>query len=170
MLRKFLCVCALAVLPAIAQAQPKAQDWEITLSGGGANNRGFTQAAFQINGSVGYFLTNEFELSLRQSVSYTDHNNGTLWDGSSRLAADYHFNLGKLQPFLGANIGYVYGDGISNTWEAAPEGGIKYYVHDRTFIQALVEYQFFFRNGGDADNGFKRGQFVYSLGVGFDLP
>jgi hypothetical protein len=31
----------------------------------------------------------------------------------------------------------------------------------------MAEYQFFFTNGNNVDNGFDDGSFVYSLGIGF---
>ncbi len=172
MLRKFLFVAALALLPAIANAQPRAQDWEITLGGSGSNNRGFTQADFAVNGSIGYFFTPQLEVSLRQGISYADHNNGTDWLGNTRGAVDYHFTnlFGKFVPYVGANVGYAYGENFNDTWEAAPEAGLKFYVHERTFLFVQGEYQFFFRNGGGAGEGFKHGQFIYSLGIGFNLP
>jgi len=161
---------ALAFIPAVALAQPKAEDVEITLGGGGINNKDFDAGSFNINGSVGYFITKNFEISLRQSVSYADFNDGTAWNGSTRLAADFQFDLGRFQPFIGANIGYIYGDSVNDTWAAAPEAGIKYYVTEagRTFIFAMAEYQIFFRDAEDAD--FDDGQFVYTVGIGFNLP
>ncbi len=132
MLRNLLFVCVLCVLPAIASAQPRAQDWEISLGGGGNNNRGFTEATFAVNGSIGYFFSPQLELSFRQGVTYADQNNGTVWQGNSRVALDYHFTnaFGKLVPYVGGNVGYAYGDNFNDTWEAAPEAGLKYYVHD----------------------------------------
>ena len=172
MLRKFLFVSALALLPAIANAQPRAQDWEITLGGTGNNNRGFTEATFAVSGSIGYFFTPQIEVSLRQGVTYSDQNNGTAWQGNSRGAVDYHFTnlFGKFVPYVGGNLGYAYGDNFNDTFEAGPEVGLKFYVHERTFLFVNAEYEFFFRNSGAAGTGFKHGQFVYTLGVGFNLP
>ena len=46
-----------------------------------------------------------------------------------------------------AYVGYVYGDSVRDTWEAAPEAGIKWFVGNDVFVYAQVEYQFFFRSG-----------------------
>jgi len=74
---------------------------------------------------------------------------------------------GQIQPFIGGNIGYVYGETVNDTWEAAPEAGVKFYVTNTTFIYLLVEYQFFFDHGSDASSAFSDGQFLYSAGIGF---
>lgn len=164
-------VGVLAVLGAssVAMANFRQGDKEFTLSGSGGNDREFRAGSVNVNASLGYFIADEFELSIRQSLSYADagqHQDSVL-NGSTRGAADYHFDLGRWQPFLGVNLGYVYGEGVTDTWEAAPEGGVKFFVNDSTFIYGQVEYQFFFRDAGGADDAFKDGQFVYSFGIGF---
>ena len=172
MLRKLMVVAALALLPAAAaNAQFQAGDWELTLGANAAHGPDLDGVNFSGNGAIGYFMTKELELSLRQSVGYTDTtsgiNGGSSWDASTRIALDYHFDLGRWQPYIGANVGYVYGDGVSDTWEAAPEAGVKFFVNSTTFIQVGVEYQFFFDEGSDASDAFSDGQFLYSLGIGF---
>jgi outer membrane protein W len=170
MLRKLLVVAALALVPAAAaNAQFQAGDWELTLGGSGSNGPDFDGTTFNVNASIGYFLTNALEVGVRQGLGYTDvgANDGSAWVGTTRLALDYHFDLGKIQPYVGANIGYVYGDGVHDTWEAAPEAGVKFFVNSTTFIQLGVEYQFFFDEGDDASDAFSDGQFVYGLNIGF---
>ena len=168
MLRKLMVVAALALLPAMAaQAQFQQGDYELTLSGSGSNGPDFNVTDFGVNGNLGYFLTKELEVGVRQSASYADDQGaGSAWFGSTRLALDYHFDLGRVQPYIGGNIGYQYGD-IHNTWEAAPEAGIKWFVNSTTFIQLGVEYQFFFDQDSDASSSFSDGRFLYGLGIGF---
>ncbi len=168
MLRKLMVVAALALLPAMAaQAQFQQGDYELTLSGSGSNGPDFNGTDFGVNANLGYFLTKELEVGVRQSVSYADDQGaGSAWFGSTRLALDYHFDLGRVQPYVGGNIGYQYGD-IHNTWEAAPEAGIKWFVNSTTFIQLGVEYQFFFDQDSDASSSFSDGRFLYALGIGF---
>jgi len=171
MLRKLMVVAALALLPAVAaQAQFQAGDWELTLGGSGSNGPDFNGTSFAVNGNLGYFLTKELEIGVRQSVGYSDINgggSGSSWNGSTRFALDYHFDFGRWQPYVGANIGYVYGDAVNDTFEAAPEAGVKYFVNSTTFIQFGAEYQFFFDSNSDASNAFSDGQFVYGLNIGF---
>jgi len=84
------------------------------------------------------------------------------------VAADYNFDFGKWVPFAGANFGYSYGNhGYEDTFEVAPEAGLKYFLNTTTFVFGLAEYEIFFRNGHGAD--FDRGSWVYSLGLGVRL-
>ena len=168
MLRKFFVAAALMLLPAAAaNAQFQAGDWELTLGGSGSNGPDFDGTAWNVNGSLGYFMTKEFELGVRQSIGYTDIGvDGSAWNGSTRIFADYHFDMGRWQPYVGGNIGYVYGD-VADSWLAAPEAGIKFFVNSTTFIQFSAEYQFFFDDGDDASDAFSDGQFLYGLNIGF---
>lgn len=161
-----ICLC---LLPAIARAQAAHGPFELTL-GASANNgpdfNGFTGAA---DGSIGYFFTDALEVGLRQTVAYSDLNGANGWDASTVIALDFHLPItDSLLPFVGANIGYVYGDnGIRDTWEAAPEGGIKFFVNGTTFIYVSAEYQFFFNQNSNAGAAFRNGQFIYGCGIGF---
>jgi hypothetical protein len=168
MLRKaFLVVAALMLTPSFARADFQAGGWELTLGGQGSSNKGLTQGTFSVNGSLGYFLTKDLEVALRQAVGYTDFNQGTTITASTRIALDWHFDLGNWKPFIGGNTGYSYGtNGFDDTWEVAPEGGIKYFVNATTFIYGMVEYQIFFHHG---HGSFDDGAFVYSLGLGVML-
>jgi hypothetical protein len=165
MLRKaFLVVAALVLMPSFARADFQAGNWELTLGGSGSSNKGVTQGSFAFNGSLGYFFTKDLEVALRQSLGYTDFNQGTTITASTRAAIDYHFDLGNWKPFIGANGGYSYGtNGVEDTWEVAPEGGVKFFVNSTTFIYGMVEYQIFFHHG---NGSFDKGAFVYSLGLG----
>jgi outer membrane protein W len=174
MYRKGLILAAMALvmgLPAVAKADPPAQPYEITLGLGASHSADLNGFNASGNVSIGYFLTNDLELSVRQTLSYTDISaaGGSAWDGSTRLALDWHFTMGdrgQVRPFIGANIGYVYGDSVSDTWEAAPEAGIKVMVGSNAFIYVMVEYQFFFNTDSSSDV-FSDGQFLYTAGVGF---
>jgi hypothetical protein len=169
MLRRLCVVSVLALLlaPAISQAQFKQGDWELTLSGQGAHGPdldGFSAAAA---GNLGYFLTDQFEIGVRQTLQYTDIGVGSALNGSTAFAVDFNFDLGRFVPYIGANIGYVYGDAVSDTWEAGPEGGLKYFVNNTTFVFLSVQYEFFFDQGSDFNTAFSDGQFLYGLGIGF---
>lgn len=170
MLRKTLCIGLLAALfaPAVAMAQFDAGDWELTLSGSGASDNEFDDNFIGFDGSLGYFFNDNLEAGVRQgidiaSVQGADDDFG----GSTRVFADWHFDLDRWQPFLGANIGYLYGDLVHDTWIASPEAGLKWFANRTTFIYGMVEYQFFFDEADEADEAFNDGQWVYTLGIGF---
>jgi hypothetical protein len=164
----------LLAVPAVSHAAPPPRPNEILLGAGATHGPDIDGFSGSLNFAYGYFFTNELELSLRQSISYTDIGGavgeGSVWSASTRVAADYHFVLGdrgQFRPFIGANFGYVYGEGQNDTFAAAPEAGIKIDVTDTAFIFVLAEYQFFFDKGSDAGDSFSDGQFLYSAGVGF---
>ena len=161
MLRKLYIVPVLALLalPALAQAQFEAGNWALELSGAGANDKDFTTYTASINFDLGYFVTKEIELAIRQGIISSD--GGSSWSGSTSVAADYHFDLDRWQPYVGANIGYAYGSDIEDAWAAGPEAGVKYFVNSTTFVDARVAYEF------DLNNGFDSGAFQYVLGIGF---
>jgi len=183
MFRKGLAIGALAIagMAAIAPSSAKAQNlggptsnpWELTLGGTASHGPDLNGFNASVNASIGYYFGN-LEVSGRQSLTYTDvggaAGEGSALNASTRLALDLHFPLGdhdEFVPYIGANIGYVYGDSVHDTFEAAPEAGIKYYVNNNTFVFVSVEYQFFFDKDSDASSSFSDGQFVYGLGIGF---
>jgi len=163
MLRKGIVIAALCLLPAVAQAQARGP-WELTLGGSAANGSRFNGFTGAINGSIGYFFGDVIEVSARQSLDYTDVGVSKALNGSTRGAVDLHFPLGdqgQFLPFVGVNIGYVYGDSVSDTWEGAPEAGLKWFVNNTTFIFASVAYDF------DLQEGLDEGSWQYALGIGF---
>ena len=169
MLRKGIVLAVLCLLPAVAQAQARGP-FELTLGGSGANGSRFDGFTGSIQGSICYFFTESLELVVRQSLDYTDVGVPKQINGSTRVAFDVHFPLGdqgQFLPFVGVNVGYVYGDSVHDTWEGAPEAGIKWFVNQTTFIYGTIEYQIFFDRHSSTSQNFSEGQFVYGLGIGF---
>jgi hypothetical protein len=167
MLRKGMVVAALLMLPSLSYGYFEEGDKEITFSGQAANGPDWDGFVAGASGSIGYFMTDNLELSLRQSLTYTDIGVDSSINGSTRVALDFHFDLEQLQPFVGGNFGYVYGDAVNDTFEAAPELGVKYFVNSTTFLFAMAEYQIFFDSADEADAAFDDGQFLYTFGIGF---
>jgi hypothetical protein len=155
------------ILPATTFAQGFTQgDKELLLNGAGTSDRDFNNSVFSVQGSFGYFLTGNIEGSFRQSISFTNvQNGGSSWAGASLGALDYNLDLGRWWPFFGGNIGYVYGHNVSDTWEGGIEGGLKFFVNNTTFVLGMLQYEWFFDS--DNDNGFSDGQWVYTVGLGF---
>ena len=167
MLRNGLLFAALCLVPAFAYGQAAHGPFELELGGSGANGPNFNGFTAAVDGSLGYYFSDVIEVSIRQSVAYSDIA-GVGWDASTRLALDLHVPItDAFVPYVGANFGYVYGNSVRNTWEAAPEAGIKFYVNATTFIFVSAEYQFFFNQNSTAGTVFRNGQFIYGLGLGF---
>ena len=167
MLRKGIVVAALLMLPTLSYGYFEEGDKEVTLSGAAFHDTDFDGVDMAATGSLGYFITDNLELALRQSLSYTDINVDASVNGSTRVAVDFHFDLEAWQPFVGGNFGYVYGDAVNDTFEVAPELGVKWFVNSTTFVMLMVEYQFFFDSADEVGDSFEDGQFIWSLGIGF---
>ncbi|MFZ3137980.1 MAG: outer membrane beta-barrel protein [Thermodesulfovibrionales bacterium] len=158
-------VVALLLLPAFVFAQQPSYgfhkgDREFSIFGRGYSDNNVDNTVFTTSLSLGYFFTDNLEAELRQSLSFIDTHGDNFWGGSTELAADYHFDLDRFQPLIGASIAYNYGDDITDTWAGGPEAGVKYFINETTFIRALVQYQFPFRDS------FNDGNFIYGLGLG----
>lgn len=159
-------VVGLFGLATVAQAAPAAgKQYEVTLSGIGANDNDFKNTSLSAQGTFGYYINDMNEVSLRQSVVYSDAGGpGRSLDGNTAIAYDYLFDAGQDQrvvPYVGASIGYKYGDSTDDSITAGLEAGAKYYVNDTTFIFGQVGYDFLLKES------FGDGSFAYSLGVGF---
>ena len=72
MLRKGILIAALCLLPATAQAQDVENPWELTLGGGGQNSEDFDGFAARVDASLGYYFNEAWEVSIRQSLVYSD--------------------------------------------------------------------------------------------------
>jgi hypothetical protein len=162
-------VCILAValflLPAFVFAEQPSYgfhtgDREFTLSGSGSSDHSLRRTDFTTSLSLGYFWTDNFEGALRQDIGINDRE-GSSWNGATTLAFDYHFNLGSVQPLIGASAGYVYGDRLKDQWVAGPEAGVKVFINQTTFVRALVQYEFPVTESFKSD-----GRFIYGLGLG----
>jgi hypothetical protein len=156
------------VLPVGTLAQGFRQgDKEILLNGAGVSDKDFDNTTFSITGSLGYFATNNISAAFRQSLAFSNiENGGSSWNATSLGALDYNLDLGRWWPFVGGNIGYVYGHHVNDTWEAGIEGGLKFFVNPTTFILGMMQYQWFFDSDSN-NNGFSDGQWVYVVGLGF---
>jgi hypothetical protein len=146
-------------------------DWEFTLGGSGASDKQMDDSLGGVNFSVGYFLTDTFEVAARQSVNYSNGagGGGARYDASTFVAVDQHFGSGRLRPFVGLNAGALYGDNTSDTWAAGIEGGLKFYVLPKTFLFALADYAWTFKGSKSPTHNFNDGAFLWSVGVGFNL-
>lgn len=144
---------------------------EFTLGGNGGSNRDFDDSFGGFNFAYGWYTTPTQLISIRQSINYSNPNNsGRSWNGSTRVAFDQHLTArGRVRPFVGVNVGGVYGDGVRDTFAAGLEAGAKFYVQPRTFVYAIAEYGWFFRHARNLDDRFDDGQFNWGVGVGFNF-
>jgi len=176
----------LAALPALVWAQPvptRTVTWapedpgakgvrEITFGGSGGSNRELSDSFGGATLSYGVYLNNEWLGAIRQSLNYSNpgHGGSTTWNGSTRIAADYHVTtLGSAMPFFGGNFGRIYGTSLRDTWSAGIEGGVKYYMQSKLFVFVMVEYNWLFQRTRELDNNFGDGQLFWTMGIGFNF-
>lgn len=166
-------LAAVMAMPAFAANAmsygPSAGSREFTLAGTGTSNNDLDNSTIGLSGSYGWYLGPNTAVNLRQSWSYADVPGDNTWLASTRVGVDYHFGQGRLRPFVGLNIGLVYGDDVDTTGIAGPELGLKYYVKPETFVYAQSEYQFFFEDSDEFESNYDDGSFVHSVGVGFNF-
>lgn len=146
---------------------PQTGSQEITLSGTGASDNEFDNGTFGLAFSYGRYLNPNGELVLRQGVNLSDFGDDESWNGSTRIGYNHHFGTERARPFIGANIGMIYGDAVNNTGIISPEAGIKYYVKPETFLYGQIEYQVFFEEANDVNSNFDDGSWNYSVGLGY---
>lgn len=167
MLRKItVSALALLALPAIASAQFEQGDYSFTLSGFVGAPKDTSGVATGIKTELGYFLTKELQIGIRQDVSFIDNNEDTPgvdssgWGGRSAAMAAFHFDMGALQPYIAVVAGYEYPEFVEGTPFVAPEVGIKYFVNGTTYLYGNVAYYY---TTSFPTNSFFEGGF----GVGF---
>jgi len=155
---------------------PTKGDFEVLINGTGSNDTDFDSGAGAFEVSLGYYVIDEVIVGLRQGVGLAGASTGddlddSDWDvtGLTDIFADYVFDLGRFRPFVGASIGYFYGEGVDDSFIAGPEAGLKFYVLEDTFIIARGAYQWTFEDSDDADSNFDDGRWNYTLGVGFNF-
>lgn len=167
----FIPLVSFSLLSSLSWADvPTQGSREMSISGAGSSDKEFDDNAFAMEVSYGYYLSSATAFGVRQSASVTDsEGNDSNWNGATRFFYDYHFGQNNLRPYLGINVGYLYGESVEETFIAGPELGLKYYVLPSTFIAGQIEYQFLFEDASDANDRFDDGAYIYSIGVGYNF-
>lgn len=169
-MNKLLTVAVLTLLlPTLAAAQMGRGQRELTLSGAGSSSTDFDGGNVSATGEYGVYLTPRIEVGIRQSLGWSTGPSDTSWSGATRVYSDYHFGTAQWRPYLGGNIGGLYGDDTESTWAAGPELGIKYYVQPAAFLFAQFEYQIFFSGASEVSSSIDQGAFFYSFGAGYNF-
>lgn len=167
--RASLAPAAAPIAPADHQYEyPTAGSWEFTLGGSGSADKHFDNGGFALSGALGFYLTDALEISARQNAQLSDFGNSQ-FQGQTRVALDFNLGNGPVRPVLGANLGYVYGDQVRDTWSAAPEAGLKIYLQRNVFLSLMGEYQFFFEHSNQVDEAFDTGAFLFEVGLGLNF-
>lgn len=142
--------------------------YELALGGAGVSNDNVNAGSGQLAAAFGHYLGEHFEVLLRQNGSFNDAGPGVseTWTGASRVAVDLLLPIGNIVPYVGVNLGYVYGSGIHDSLMGGPEAGVKFYVKQDVFVLLAGEYQFFFDRSDSLNDAFDDGQILYGLSLG----
>ena len=162
--------------PALAQSDslesvgPRTGDREVTLSGSGLSDDSFDNTTLGVSGSYGVYVSRNTLIGIRQSVNYVgvDDADDSI-NASTRGFADYVFGADRLRPFVGANVGFIYGDNVNDSFAFGPELGLKYYADANTFVFGMMEYQILVDDSSDVDDAIDDGVFNYTIGIGFNF-
>ena len=165
-----LALVALAFPAVDALAAQEAGDRIVTLSGSGSSDNDFDSTSAGVNGQIGWMRSDNLELGVRQTVNANAFGDGQeAWSGSTLGYVAWNFGTGDIVPYVGANLGGIYGENVKDTSAAGLETGLRFYVKEKTFIAAQVQYEFLFDDADDIDTRFNNGAFFYSLGIGFNF-
>jgi outer membrane protein W len=141
---------------------------EVQVSAGFFHSQGSDSGNLNADLSYGYYLTPGWQLGIRQALNYNfidDHRD--FWLTSTTPFINYHFRLTDIIiPYLGGFIGLVWND-RDVTGTIGPQAGVKFFVHESTFLNLGYRYEFFFNRFEAIDNNSSRGNHVLNLGVGF---
>jgi len=154
---------------ATVNAAPTDGASELQVSAGFFHAQGSDNGSLNVDLSYGYYLTPGWQLGLRQAINSTFIDDGRdFWLASTTPFINYHFRLTDIiVPYLGGFIGLVWNDRDA-TGTIGPQVGVKFFVHDRTFLNIGYRYEFFFNRIEAIDNNASHGNHVFNLGIGFN--
>jgi hypothetical protein len=117
--------------------------------------------------SLNHYLTPNVLLSLDQAGFYAFNSVNDGWGGRTAVGIDLQGNWGRMRPYIGLNVGGVYGRGVQDGFIAGPELGLKVDVAENTFLYGRVAYDYQFRNNWEDWDDFDRGLLMGGAGIGF---
>jgi hypothetical protein len=164
----WLAAVLLGLFPLAPQSRPVKGDREFQVAGIGSHDYDSDKTTLGASGDVGLFLTDSQKVGVRQRVRLDEFKADNLWRGETYGFYEFHFPLDPVQPFVGASLGYKYGERVDESFIAAPEVGVKFYLQEKTFILLQLEYQFSLEDS-NREGTFNDGELVYTLGTGFDF-
>jgi|GEM_PF-2410262 len=148
---------------------PRRGLWEWTLSGAGESDTGFDSSGANVSLDANHYLRRFWSVGARQTLGVVENAGDSSWNAATSLFSQYHFGRGQLRPFVGAEAGYLFGDGVTETFFGGPEAGARFYFRDHTFFEGRVSYGFLLDSDDGAATRFDDGRLVYTFGVGFSF-
>lgn len=157
-------------LTAPVQAYQSKGDSTLQLGGGFFHAQGADVGTLNVDLAYGYFLTENWQLGVMQTLGYSFIEDGDdQWSASTIPYINYNFRTQEsFQPFVGAFIGASYNeDDITGT--LGPQVGFKSFINDTTYILVRYRYEWFFDEleYNDIEDNSSDGNHVVSFGLGF---
>jgi outer membrane protein OmpA-like peptidoglycan-associated protein len=158
-------------MPAAAPPPPPRPMFEMAVGGFAGYNFRETDGDTESNWaggelSLGYLPTPNFRLRVDQAGFGNFNAVDSGLTGRTVLGADLQANLGAFHPYIGLNVGALYGKGAQDGYIAGPEAGFRLDFSPKTFMYAKAAYDYQGRNTWDNWDDFDRGDVVGGLGVG----
>jgi hypothetical protein len=140
---------------------------EAQVSAGFFHSEGSDSGNLNVDLSYGYYFTPGWQLGIRQALVYNFiDDERDFWQASTAPFINYNFRVTDIiVPYLGGFIGLVWND-RDVTGTIGPQGGIKFFVHDRAFLNLGYRYEFLFNKINAIDDNASRGNHVFNLGIG----
>src|SRR6266508_4750027 len=142
---------------------------EVQVSVGFFHTQGSDSGSLNADLSYGYYFTPGWQLGIRQALNYNfvdDHRD--FWVAPTTPFVNYNFHVNYIiLPYLGALIGLVWNDRDA-TGTIGPQAGIKFFVHDRTFLNLGYRYEFFFDRIKAISDNASHGNHVFNIGIGLN--
>jgi hypothetical protein len=162
-------VFALVLLASsVVTAAPQRGAHELQVSGGFFHSEGSDVGSFNADLSWGYYLTPGWQFGLRQALNYNFiDDERDIWTATTSPFLNYNFRVTDIiVPYLGGFLGLVWNDRDA-TGTIGPQVGVKFFVHESTFLNLGYRYEFFFDRIDTIDDNSTRGNHVFNIGVGF---
>jgi hypothetical protein len=173
MKRVFLSLVGWALISSIVgvasvAALPRDGAHEVQVSAGFFSAQDSDSGTLNIDLSYGYYLTPGWQIGFRQALnSLFVEDARDQWSATTSPFFNYHFRVSDIIfPYLGGFIGAVWND-RDITGTLGPQVGVKFFVHDQTFLNLGYRYEWFWDKFERIDDSSDNGNHVFNIGVGF---
>ena len=150
-----------------ANAAPGAGASELQAAGGFFHAEGSDSGSLNADLSYGFYLTPGWQVGFRQAVNYNFIDDARdFWIATTAPFINYNFRLTEIVvPYLGGFIGLVWND-RDETGTIGPQAGVKFFVHDRAFLNLGYRYEWFFDRIRAIEDNTSDGNHVFNIGIG----
>ena len=141
---------------------------EVQVSAGFFSAQDSDSGNLNIDLSYGYYLTPGWQIGFRQGLnSLFVEDARDQWSATTAPFFNYHFRVTDIiVPYLGGFLGAVWND-RDITGTLGPQVGVKFFVHDQTFLNLGYRYEWFWDKFERIDDSSDNGNHVFNIGVGF---